>query len=259
MNMKCENVIMDRRRQLAENCQNDDEERCMVDALIKHTEKDEQNPISDVELLDNVKTFYIAGSETTSVAISWAIFYLSQNKEACLQVRKESESFMANNWESLKGTKSVTSVLKYTNAVVKEAIRLNSPATMVGGELISTTESHTLSNGIVVHPGNLILNYVQGSMLEESVFTNASKFDPSRWLLEDADKLTKMNQSFLAFGSGRRICPGMGLAYNEAVVAVAVLISSLDFELDCPVEEVKPIVRFTTQPNKMPMRIKVRA
>ena len=76
---------------------------CMIDALIRRNHitssstsiktsselHQEEPPITDDELLDNVVQVYAAGSETTSVGICWTLFYLAQNKQICAQIRKE--------------------------------------------------------------------------------------------------------------------------------------------------------------------------
>ena len=59
-------------------------------------------------------------------------------------------------------------------------------------------------------------------------------------------------------GGGPRVCPGMNLAFSEATFAIAVLVSHFDMELACPESEIKRIINFTTQPNKMPIYIRKR-
>ena len=57
----------------------------------------------------------------------------------------------------------------------------------------------------------------------------------------------------MSFGSGPRICPGMGLAYQEATLALALLAYYFDFRLNCPKEEIKRIPTFVAVPTKMPL------
>ena len=63
---------------------------------------------------------------------------------------------------------------------------------------------------------------------------------------------------FFGIGSGPRVCPGIHLAYSEAIFALAVLTHHFDFELACPKEEINRVFNFTSQPNKMPVYIKKR-
>lgn len=221
----------------------------MIEHLIVHGE------LTDEEIISNVKIFYMAGAETTAITLTWACFYLCQNAHVMDKLRHEvvvlfaalgHEDCAAISMDAVRG-------MSYANAVVKEALRLAPPAFFLGLELEDGIESHELSNGIKVRRGDVIRMNLGGMLLLDSAYPDTKAFNPDRWL-PGAAGLEKAEDSWLPFGFGPRICPGMTLALTEAVLAVAMLAHSFDMALDCPVEEIKRIVVFAASSNKMPIR-----
>lgn len=226
---------------------------------------------SDQEVLAQVKTYIIAGSETTAVAIGWMAYYLSQSRDVMLAVQAEADVFvgkvkeMADVGEELGNHQHDPSIddmyimccpqaMPICHAVFKESLRLASPAPFVTGELEADVNSLTLSNGLQMHSGDVVLVYFDGIMRQNEVFgLDCDEFNPHRWLTSDKDRLARMNDCFMTFGSGARMCPGRVLANLEAIIAIAVLANQFDFKLACPVPEVKRILRFTATMDKLPM------
>jgi cytochrome P450 len=64
-----------------------------------------------------------------------------------------------------------------------------------------------------------------------------------------------MEESFMEFGGGPRICPGMILATQEILLATIGIAYTFDLELACPVEEIYRESQGTLSANKMPVRI----
>lgn len=91
-----------------------------LEALL--VEQEEENKFSEQEIYGNVFSILLAGEDTTSNSISWALYYLSQHPEIVLKVRQEAIT-VYNNRNTPKDTKELNR-LKYANAVAQEAIRL---------------------------------------------------------------------------------------------------------------------------------------
>jgi hypothetical protein len=95
----------------------------------------EAKPLTDRELRDEVMTLFMAGHETTAVALAWSLYLLSENPEAA-------ESLEAELAEVLDGrlpTVADLPRLRYTEAVVSEALRLYPPAYALSREAIKPT------------------------------------------------------------------------------------------------------------------------
>ena len=84
--------------------------------------EDPARRMSDEELMDQISTLLFAGSDTTSLAISWCIHHLSLNPRIQKRLREE--------LQSLRSVEDMTEVdkLPYLNAVVQETLRLCPPA-----------------------------------------------------------------------------------------------------------------------------------
>ena len=227
-----------------------------------------EKTITDAEVLGNTKTFFLAGSDTTSVTLSWCLYHLSQNDTMITMIREEiNEAFTLLSKENMiVGIKpsgidfvAMASNLPYCNACFQEALRLGPPAFVLMGNTTSATEPVKLSNGLIIGVNDTIGCFVDGCMRDPTVYPEPTKYLPSRWLLEsnpeNSNQLKAMTKSFLAFGGGSRVCPGMALAKLEGVAALAGMICYFDFKLTCAADEITRDLLFICKPNKMPMTI----
>jgi len=244
--------VIDRQRALQATM--DEEEKKNLHGLIDIMLR--QEDVTDEEILANVKTFYIAGSDTTSVTITWALFLLCQHPDCVARLREEAAPFFASDLSS-KATSDISDAimsLEYAHAVFKETVRLYPVGPLQLLDFVDASESLELSNGLVIPGDHTIMVQMWTCMLDEENFPDPKKFDPSRWFTEDKALLARMETAFLGFGAGPRACPGMNLAMREGAVALAALHHHFDLHLACPVEEIQVDYKLTMQPNKLPIR-----
>ena len=245
----------------------------LLSTLLKKAERDQ---ISDNDVMANAKLFFLAGSETTSIGISFAIYYLALHPDIRDIVREEVDRFalLMEDYCAQQNNSSpdvakrdhpdiyetVFTQLTWTEAVFKESLRLQPPATFIGLTPENDTTSYTLPNGITIGPKDEVGIYVE-AMLHycEKNYDDAHLFKPSRWLDPDPVKREKAEQHFTVFGGGPRVCPGMKLAMIEGILAVAALVQHLDWTLACDPSEIKRLLLVSSTPNKMPLRITPRA
>jgi cytochrome P450 len=215
--------------------------------------------MSDDELIANMKTFYIGGSDTTSVALSWICYHYATKPECKERIRKELidnllygkrlEDVDMSGWTY----DAIRTSLPYTLAVFKETQRLSGAASVLLHQLQDDCEKVVLSNGLEISGDSYLFLNVEGANNNEDVFPNPQTFQPERWMLNDQERLAKMEFHSLGFGGGTRVCPGQQLAMLEATIAAAFLAYSFDFTLGCPKEEIQRVQSFTVSPNWMPM------
>jgi len=231
----------------------------LLDVLLEK-EMSENDKITDEELIANMKTLFIAGSETTAITLTWVCYYFALYPEIAERVKQEFEETLLD----VSATAAAITIdtftyenyrlLTFTSAVVKEILRLAAPIIVLAHQLTpSTTEDVTLSNGIVIHPGDRIVLNMNGIHFHENIFEHANEFLPDRWLVTDAEKLSQMEQYFMPFGGGSRVCPGMGVAMIETIVTTALLAYTFKMELACPKDEIKRIAHTSFMANKMPV------
>jgi cytochrome P450 len=251
----CQQVIDTKRRQ--QQSMSEDEKKdthSLIDIMIR------QEDARDEEVLANVKTFYLAGSDTTSMSMSWAMYLLAQHPGAVQRLREEVAGFFSSDARNRSAAEisEALGAMVYTHAVLKEAIRLYpaGPAIFLD---FTADESITLSNGVVVTPDTTFLVNLWLPLTDEANFSDAKNFHPERWLTEDKALLGRMDQAFLGFGAGARACPGAGLAMAEGAMALAAVYHHFDVQLLCAPEDVKAEFKFTLQPSQLPVRLIRRA
>lgn len=228
--------------------------------------------ISDRELVENVKTIVLAGSETTSVTLSYCLYYLSLDPELLAKVREEVDAYYPKDmslpdneeaWSKIllgdaTDVESVAQRFPLMCACFREALRLSGPSPFTGHG-VAGKENITLSDGTVIYPTDVLFAYSEGRSKDPEIYTDPLRYDPFRWLRASPETRKVMEDNMLPFGYGPRICPGMALANLEGELILAAIVSYFDFSLVCSPSEVLRRLTFTAQPEALPMNISVRS
>lgn len=156
--------------------------------------------------------------------------------------------------------------LKYINAVLRETLRLTptAPGFMRAVRPENTEETVYIgdknpeSNKKYAIPRNqavlCLLNKIQK---DPKVYgDDASEFRPERMLEENFEKLPK--NAWKPFGTGMRACIGRAFAWQEAVVAVALILQNFDMRMDDPNYEMQIVQTLTIKPKDFYMRASLR-
>ncbi len=232
----------------------------MIDSMLTKELQGNDTALTDEEIIANVKTIYFAGSDTTSVVISWITYYFAIFPHFLLQAREEAKQILFKD-KFLTRQQCIDEISKpdiviqltFCNACVKEILRLAGPASMNASQTADPEESVTLSNGLVIGPNDIAWVNNDGIHFNPEIFPQPYEFLPHRWLTSDPAHLQRMEESFLAFGHGSRICPGMFLASLEVPIAIAFLSYHFNIELNCSKDEVKRVRSLAACPNKVPV------
>ena len=161
-------------------------------------------------MMANVKTFYLAGSDTTSMTISWTLYLLCQNPQVVAKIRAEVAAFFASQPERMAAHEigDALAGFAHTTAALKESIRLYPAGPAIFLDYVNKDETLTLSNGLTVDTDTTFLLNLWICMTDEENYHEALRFNPERWFTEDKAQLAKMENAFLGFGAGPRACPG---------------------------------------------------
>jgi len=220
-----------------------------LEALL--VEQENENRFSTKEIYGNVFTILLAGEDTTSNSISWALYYLAQHPEMARKVRKEACEVYSNQ-QTPQSTQELNK-LKYANAVAQEAIRLK-PVTpnlyMQANEAITIKDFHIPKDTTI-----MLQNKV--AQTQEHNFTYANDFIPERWIKNSCPMLQNHTpDNIKAFGGGARFCPGMNLAMYEITIAISTICKHFNFSLAVNPEDVKEGFAFTMFPENLIINIK---
>jgi cytochrome P450 len=184
--------------------------------LAARDEEGDGSGMTDEQIRDEALTLFLAGHETTANALTFTWYLLSQNPETEAKFHAELDRLFPNG-ETPKPEDYAR--LKYTEAVLAEAMRLFPPAWALGRLAI---EEHEIG-GYKIPKGALIIASMFVMQRDERFWENAEKFQPERWLKENAVKEAGQKFIYFPFGGGVRRCIGEQFAWMEGVLLLATL------------------------------------
>ncbi|MGL5065799.1 MAG: cytochrome P450 [Microcoleus sp.] len=181
-------------------------------------------PMSDVELRDELMTVLFAGHETTATAISWALYWIHYVPEVREKLLQELSTIDVENADAIEITK-----LPYLNAVCSETLRfypiiffafpriLQAPMRLMG---------YDIPKGIVLSPCIYLVHH------REDIYPEPKCFKPERFLERQFSPY-----EYLPFGGGNRRCIGAAFAMFEMKLVLAKVLSRYSLELaqKCPI------------------------
>jgi len=197
---------------------------------------DDGSGMSDEQLRDELKTLMVAGLDTTALALSWALYLLALNPDKDAKLYQEVASVSGGG----RLTFADLARLKYTEAVIKESMRLYPPAWVIGREAIEDTEL----GGYPIKRGTSVLVSQWIRHRHPRYFPEPEKFGPERWLQE----LNLPKMAYFPFGGGPRVCIGSAFAMMEATLSLATIIQKFRLTAEAGYK-VTPFPSITLQPK----------
>jgi cytochrome P450 len=250
------NLLTRSRQEKDANMSERDEEKSIIGLLIKSESQDAELRMSKEEVVAQMKVVLLAGYETTSISLTWALIELSRHPYVQTSLREELLAFGADpTYDQLKAN------LPYLDAVVHEILRLHPPVgeftrLAAADDVIPLsepvcTESGEITDSISIAKGTLIT--IPGAAINRSLAIwgpDAKEFKPDRWLTEDGisgkAKEVQGHRHLLTFVDGPRTCLGKDFAVAEFKTVLSVLVKNFVFEMrdgpDTPVEVVRGIL-----------------
>ncbi len=202
----------------------EDEEEDIVDILLGLS-KDETRPVRLSR--DNIKALlldiYLAGVDTSSVTVVWAMSEIVKKPRVMNKVQAEIRSVVGRKPNV---SESDIDKLVYLKMVVKEAFRLHPPAPLL---LPHETMSHCVIGGYDVYPKTRIFISAWAIGRDPNVWQNPEEFYPERFEDSSID-YRGGNYELLPFGSGRRMCPGINMASITVEFTLANLLHCFDWK-----------------------------
>jgi cytochrome P450 len=174
------------------------------------------------EIIDECKTFYFAGHETTSILLTWTIILLGMHQDWQDRGRKEVLEVCGKN--AVPDADSVNH-LKIVGMIVNEALRLYPPALLLQRQVVKPVKIGKLS----IPAGTQLLLPILAIHHDQYLWGNdANEFNPARFS-EGIAKAVKHPSAFMPFGLGPRMCVGQNFALLEAKVVLAMILQRFSF------------------------------
>ncbi|KAI3537387.1 VerA protein [Colletotrichum filicis] len=192
------------------------------------------DPLMMDTILGNLKTFLVAGHETTASALCFMFKVLQDNPDCMAKVSTEHDEVLGLDPDQaadiLSKSPQLLGSLRYTHAVIKETLRLYQLAsTMRGGEpgfylSDTTTGLQYPIEGFLVWDGG------PGMQHDPSLWPHVDQFIPDRWLVPAEDPLHPVKDAWRAFARGPRDCIGQEIALVEIKLVAALIMRKYDVE-----------------------------
>ena len=198
----------------------------------------DENEFDDNQIRDEVITFFIAGQETTSNALSWTWYLISQNSEVEEKIFEEVDRVLDGKSPGLDDLKN----LKYINNVFKESLRMYPPAWVITRRAINdyNVRNYTVPAGADIYLSQCVVHF------DERFYEDPYKFNPERW---DDIELSELHRfAYFPFGGGTRRCIGEPFAIMEAILLIATIASKWKLRL-LPDFDVVPQPLITLRPK----------
>nr|ABC47161.1 flavonoid 3'-hydroxylase [Pilosella officinarum] len=188
----------------------------------------EGGKLTDTEIKALLLNLFVAGTDTSSSTVEWAIAELIRNPQLLKQAQQELDTVVG---QGRLVNESDLSQLTFLQAIVKETFRLH-PSTPLSLPRIASESCEI--NGYNIPKGSTLLVNVWAIARDPKMWTEPLEFRPSRFL-PDGEKPNadvKGNDfEVIPFGAGRRICAGMSLGLRMVQLLTATLIQAFDWEL----------------------------
>ncbi|MCB9555937.1 MAG: cytochrome P450 [Deltaproteobacteria bacterium] len=179
--------------------------------------------LSEHEITGLVLAAIFAGHHTSSVTTAWTMLELLQNPECLARMQTEIDGVFASDelisYQSLRR-------LEFTEAVVKEALRLHPPLFV----LVRVAKQDFVYRDYFIARGSWILVSPLVSHRLPEVFADPLRFDPQRFL-PPREEDRRHSFAYIAFGGGRHKCLGNAFALLQIKAILAILLRRYRFEL----------------------------
>ncbi|KAH6782227.1 hypothetical protein C2S52_000837 [Perilla frutescens var. hirtella] len=211
--------IIDRRRELPEK-KND-----LLEALIS---QENQSELSRDDIKHLLLDLFVAGTDTTSGTVEWVMTEVLRNPSVVSKAKAELQTVIGEN-KALIEESDITK-LSYLQAVIKETFRYHPPGPFIARR---KDENDVVIGDHAVPKNAIVLINIWAIGRDSRIWRDPDSFEPQRFL-EGDDVLDLKGQNFelIPFGAGRRICPGLPLAYRMVHLMVATLIHNFDWKFE---------------------------
>ncbi|KAJ6533380.1 cytochrome P450 [Mycena vulgaris] len=197
--------------------------------------------LSDADVLAQVPTFLVAGHETTSTAMAWALFALTQNTAAQTRLRTELLS-LDKDYPTMDDLNN----LPYLDCVVREVLRLHAPVPIIPRTALSddvlpfgvpfVDGNGTVHDALRCDPAGTTILIPIGELNRDLKIwgPDAKEFIPERWESPITNTIPGVWGHMLTFLGGTRNCIGYRFSLVEMKALLFALVRDLEFELAVP-------------------------
>ncbi|KAK3019702.1 hypothetical protein RJ639_003936, partial [Escallonia herrerae] len=192
--------------------------KTMIDAMLALQDTEPEN-YSDNIIKGNISTMLIAGTDTSTVTIEWALSLLVNHPKVLEKARAELDSYVGQ--DRLVDEPDIPK-LHYLQSIVNETLRLFPAIPLL---VPHESSANSTVGGFDVPRGTMLLVNAWAMHRDPTVWDDPTTFRPERF--EGGENGA---YKFVPFGMGRRQCPGAGMANRVVALTLAVMIQCFEWE-----------------------------
>ncbi|KIM86964.1 hypothetical protein PILCRDRAFT_815408 [Piloderma croceum F 1598] len=235
--------LVERTRKEKEGDVENKQDRSVIRLLIKSSSDSLEHPMSEEEVIAQMTSLIVAGYNTTSITLTWALIELARNQSVQTKLREELTCQYRNAGDPTYD--QFINGLPYLDAVTNEVLRMHSGSwetirvaakddVIPLSVPIQTADNKTV-DCISVTAGQVVSIPIRSANRSERFWgTDAKEFKPERWIEGDMQgDMTKIQgyRHLLSFGDGPRMCLGKPFALAAFKATLSVLVRNFAFEL----------------------------
>ncbi|WP_226887307.1 cytochrome P450 [Nocardia brasiliensis] len=203
--------------------------------------------LSDEEIVDQVLTFFFAGTDTSAATLAWALILLDRHPEFAARLHAEVDIVLAGR---PAGPEDLPN-LQFTAQVINEVLRLRPPAWLQTRTVAEDTElgNYSLRAGTTVIYSSYLIHH------RADLYPDPERFDPDRFGPDLPAPPSR--HAMLPFAAGARKCIGDQFALTEATLALATVAARWRLQM-LPGTDVRPTLAVVPQPRQLRMHAAAR-
>jgi cytochrome P450 len=214
----------------------------VLSMLIEARDEDEGVGLSEDELLGHAGVIFAAGHETSSNALTWTLFLLSQHPQIMADLVDELQGVLNGEAPTIEQLAH----LPLLDRVIKESMRVFSPVPWNGRVTSQPTE---LGNHVLPTGTEVFVSIYQTHQMAE-LYPEPNVFNPQRW-----ETISPSIYEYNPFSAGSRLCIGAGFAMLEIKIVLAMLLQRYRLQF-LPKFRIDPVgIIVLSSKYGMPMRI----
>jgi cytochrome P450 len=216
---------------------------CYVHAFDKAVMQQQLEFTDDNQLRAMISDLFLAGSDTTTTTLRWALFFMATHLDIQDEVYREIVDKFGPDEIPSFGDRTK---LAYTEATLLEIQR---HATLLPLSLVHRATENAQLAGYSIPENTWVVSHIWAVHKNPKYFPDPDAFMPERFLDEKGN--IKRNLQLIPFSTGKRICLGESLARMELFIFFAALLQKFRFEFASVEDaEAPPFVGFLRSPGK---------
>ncbi|XP_051017137.1 cytochrome P450 3A9-like isoform X4 [Acomys russatus] len=184
-------------------------------------DKESHQGLSDLEIAAQSIFFIFAGYETTSSALSFAMYLLATHPDVQKKLQDKIDDALPNK---APATYDALVQMEYLDMVVNETLRLYP----VGGRLERICKKDVEINGVFIPKGTIVMVPTFALHKDPNCWPEPEEFCPERFSKKNQDSINPY--TYLPFGNGPRNCIGMRFALMNMKVALVRILQNFSFQ-----------------------------